>query len=163
MTATENHSKLHCNIERKKIHYSPNVLLESDDLAFLCNSHTKLMATISNIQYKKALLFKLFALKVMERTNEKNCLWDKNELLEASQSWKTSIFIPLVWFSSSKPSTCIGIYALCCFNKNRNSCVFPTKSKCDHFLRSPFIRSCKIECYKMVDRPTFQHVLPVCM
>lgn len=124
---------------------------------------------------KKALPFKWFLLKVSERASEwarKIAYETKLNVLEASQSWKTSIFILLVCFGS-KPSTCMpcvcvcmcigGVYAFFNINENRNSCVFPSKSKCDHFLCSLFIRSCKIECYKMVDKPTFQHVLPVCM
>lgn len=80
-------------------------------------------------QYKKALLFKLFVLKVREQASEgKNCLRNKNELLEASQSWKTSIFILLVFFFSGNPSTCIcyayeGICAVLLQQKPKFMCL----------------------------------------
>lgn len=154
----------------KKLHCSPNVLLELGDLAFLCNSHTKIIAKISNMTVRRHCYSNGFYWKWARERARKIAYETKLNVLEASQSWKTSIFILLVCFGS-KPSTCAWcicalavytVHTLFYINQNRNSCVFPSKSKCDHFLCSLFIRSCKIECYKMVDKPTFQHVLPVC-
>lgn len=72
MTVTENRSKLHCNIffQKKKSIAVQMFFWDWATWHFLSNSHTdKNNSQDFKHQYKKTLLFKLFLLKVSDRTS----------------------------------------------------------------------------------------------
>lgn len=84
----------------------------------------------------------------------KNVKWDRNECLRqikktgANISWFCVLFF-LFFRSVSWLFQIVYVFFWSfslCLHRNRSATTF---------LRSPFVHSYKIECYKMVDRPTF--------
>lgn len=137
---TENHSELHCNI--KKTPLQSKCSFGIGRLGFFCNSHTKIIAKISNINIRRHCYSNYLYWKWgSKRAKEKIAYETKMNCLRlASLGRQVSLFY--LFFFSVAIHLLVYVmhmkeYALFYFNKNQNSCVFPSKSKCDHFLRSP--------------------------